>query len=84
MLRYLHKILRIKLFKFLPKKLIIFLLNSNLIFFKAIIFLLGYRDLQERLVKNHFIIIDIKSINIQKLFILRNIECELLKNNSKN
>ncbi len=84
MLRYFHKILRINLFIFLPKKLIIFLLNSNFIFFRVIIFLLGYRDLQERLIKNCLKIKEIRSINIQNLFLLRNIECELLQNNSKN
>lgn len=84
MFRSFHKVLRTKLFKFLPKKIVIFILNSNLSFYRVITFLLGYRDLQERLMKNHLKIKDIKYINIQNLFILRNIECELLQNNSKN
>lgn len=62
-------------FSLLPKKIIIFLINNNYFILKSF----GYKDLYKRLNKNGLKVIDIRYIKISKLFILRNVVCELIK-----
>ena len=62
-------------FSLLPKKLIILLINNNYF----ILNLFGYKYLYQRLKKNGLKIIDIRYIEISKLFILRNVVCEMIK-----